>query len=427
MKSRTQRVWKNAAVGLAAATLASGAARASEPPAARLDELERRIELLNIDLERERLGDIFVPVGVSHYGLGPAASKIYEKERGLSIGGYGEILYENFRDDRTDRVDALRAVLYVGHRFSDRWIVNSEFEFEHGSTGDGGSVSAEFLYLDYLHSSLLNLRAGLVLVPMGLVNEYHEPTTFLGARRPDVERLIIPSTWREIGAGLFGDIGPVSYKAFLVNGLRADRFGPGGIRSGRQKGANAQADDWAGVGGLTWTGPAGLQIGASVYHGDSGQDLDIGVRTTLLEGHFAWNYKGVHVRGLIAGTRLDDVAELNRLNFGLDGDAVVPDEDIESIGERMAGGYLEIGYDVLQLVRAGEAALIPFARYERYDLQARVPDGFGKSGRHDVNLWTVGVNYKPLPEIVLKADYQFYDNVAGALDNQFNVAVGYIF
>lgn len=398
----------------------------AESTDARLAELERRIELIAVDLERERLGDIYVPVGDSYHGLGPAASKIYARERGTSLGGYGEVLYENYRDDRTDRADALRAVLYVGHRFSDRWLLNSEFEFEHGSTSEGGSVSAEFLYLDYLYHSALNLRMGLVLIPMGLVNEYHEPTTFLGARRPDVERVLIPSTWRENGIGLFGDIGDFSYKAFVVSGLRADRFSPDGIRSGRQKGAKARSDDLAGVGRLDWTGPGGLNLGVAMYYGDSGQDLDIGVRTRIVEAHADWEHRGFRTRALIVSTRLGDAAELNRLRYGHDGAATVADGDIESIGERMFGGYIEAGYDIFRH-RAGAAALTPFVRYERYDTQDRIPEGFQRSGAHDVRLWTLGIDYKPLPEIVLKADCQFYDNQTGSLGNQFNLAFGYIF
>ena len=104
--------------------------------------------------------------------------------------------------------DALRTVLYVGNRFSDDWLLNTELEFEHGTTDassgttDGeGSVSVEFAYLEHLVNENHAVRGGLLLVPMGLVNELHEPTVFLGARRPEVERLILPTTWRENGLG----------------------------------------------------------------------------------------------------------------------------------------------------------------------------------------------------------------------------------
>src|SRR5690606_5504586 len=118
-----------------------------------------------------------------------------------------------------------------------------EIEFEHASTGQGGEVSVEFAYLDYLATPHLGVRAGMVLVPMGFVNELHEPTTFLGTTRPLTESTIIPTTWRENGAGVFGDIGDFSYRAYVINGLdavgggssRAGGFSAAGLRGGRQK------------------------------------------------------------------------------------------------------------------------------------------------------------------------------------------------
>src|SRR5436309_5161415 len=167
------------------------ALKSASPTDARIAELERKIEVLAGEIEAMRIGEAAEAKG-SDYGLGPAASKIYRTERGLSIGGYGEMLYSHFGSPQPARADLERAVLYVGYKFNDRWLLNMEVEHEHA----GEEVDVEFAYLDYLWRPEANFRAGLLLVPMGFLNELHEPTVYLGARRPDVEQLIIPATWR---------------------------------------------------------------------------------------------------------------------------------------------------------------------------------------------------------------------------------------
>ena len=265
----------------------------------RLEEIERRIEILAGEVEALRIGRAAVSADENAYGLGPAASKIYRTERGVSIGGYGEMRYSHFDStteggvpsDKTDQFDFLRAVIYVGYKFNDRFLFNSELEFEHASTSEDGSVSVEFAYIDYLWRTQINVRGGLLLLPMGFINEMHEPTTFLGASRPETELRIIPSTWRENGVGLFGELGPFDYRTYVVNGLDASDFAASGLRDGRQKGSKAKADDFAWVGRVDYAGTPGLLIGASGYFGNSGQGMtddqgnSINVRTSIVEGH----------------------------------------------------------------------------------------------------------------------------------------------
>jgi hypothetical protein len=193
--------------------LLTAPAAAQDADTAAVQRMEAQLEAITQELEELRLGrDLVVEADTSLYGFGPAASKVYKVRQGVSLGGYGEVLYENFAGSReddapsgaSDRLDALRAIVYVGYKFSDKVLFNSELEFEHGSTEDGGSVSIEFAYLEYRMSSRLGVRAGLLLPPMGFINEVHEPPAFLGARRPETERQIIPSTWREGGVGVFG-------------------------------------------------------------------------------------------------------------------------------------------------------------------------------------------------------------------------------
>ena len=156
---------------------------------------------------------------------------------------------------------------------------------EHASTGSGGSASVEFATLDYLARPELNLRVGLLLVPMGIVNELHEPNYFLPVNRPATESAIIPSTWRENGVGVFGEVGQFRYKAYVVNGLDGEDFAGKGLRGGRQKGANAKAEDLAGVLRLDWVPTSNLMLGGSVYSGGSGQDLAVDAGTTIAELH----------------------------------------------------------------------------------------------------------------------------------------------
>jgi hypothetical protein len=399
------------------------------PEGDRLSELERKLEVLAQEIETLRIGEAAVAPDTSSYGFGPAASKIYRTERGLSIGGYGELLYQNFDGDRdngtpsgrTDTFDVLRGVLYFGYKFDDRWLLNTEIEYEHA----GSEVSVEFAYVDYLWRPELNVRGGLVLIPMGFLNELHEPTVFLGARRPDIENAIIPSTWREGGFGLFGDLGPFTYRTYIVDGLRGAGFTSGGLRGGRQKGNQAKAEDFAWVGRLDFTGVPGLLVGGSAYIGDSGQDLvttgpsagrDIAVGTEIIEGHLEWRWQGLEFRALGVQASLDDVADLNRA-LSLTGTS--------SVGEKLTGYYLQLGYDVL--AGRGERSLTPYARWETYNTQDEVPAGFAASRATDVESLTLGVAFQPIDHLILKVDHQNYDNAAGTGVDQFNVLLGWIF
>ena len=398
----------------------------------RLTEIERRLGILAEEMEDLKVGEAAVKVSRDRTisGLGPAASKIYQKDQGVSIGGYGEALLEFFDDSRddgsesgaVDRFDFLRAVVYFGYKFSDRWIFNSEIEFEHASTSEGGSASVEFAYLDYLYRDALNLRTGLVLVPMGWLNELHEPTVYLGAVRPRTENRIIPTTWRENGIGAYGAFGGFDYRTYVVNGLDASGFSAKGLRSGRQKGAKAKAEDFAWVGRLDYTGVPGLTAGVAGYFGDSGQDLEdldgdsIAVGTSILDLHVEYRYRGLELRGLWAHAELDDVA---RLNEALDY------EGNQSVGETLEGGYLQAGYDVL--AGRGKSSLTAYLRWEQINTQEQVPDGWTSNPANDEQLLTLGLAYQPIEQLIFKAEYQNIDNEAGTGVDQFNLSMGYIF
>jgi hypothetical protein len=419
---------------VAMCALTAAPAVAQERDTTDLKRLEAQVDAITRELEELRLGrDLVVEADTSVNGFGPAASKVYKVRQGVSIGGYGEVLYENFAGTReddtpsgaTDRLDALRAILYAGYKFSDKVLFNSELEFEHGSTEDGGSVSIEFAYLEYRLSPRFGVRGGLLLAPMGFINEIHEPPAFLGTRRPETERQIIPSTWRESGIGFFGGVGDISYRAYMINGFDATGFSASGIRGGRQNGAEASAENFGAVGRLDYTGIVGLTLGTSAYLGNSGQGAvlpsdptrTVGARTFIWEGHAEYKLRGFDLRGLLALSTLDDAAEINELN-GLAGAA--------SVGERLIGWYLQGGYDVLRGSRTTDQ-LVPYVRYEQLNTQDRVPGGFASDPANERRLITLGAMWKPLPNIALKTDYQITSTEAETGVNQLNVNLGYLF
>ena len=394
-------------------------------------ELERRIDLLAEEIERMRSGEAAQTVDpdeARRLGLSPSAAATYGRDRGVSIAGYGEMLLENYADQngrgdetgKTTQFDYLRAIVYAGYRFNDKFLFNSEIEIEHAK-----EIFVEFAYLDYRVTESLGVRGGMLLAPMGLVNEFHEPTVFIGAERPVTENRIIPSTWRENGGGIYGTFDWVSFRAYVMNGFNGGKFSSGGVRGGRQKGGKAKATSMAFTGRVDVTPTPGVFLGASLYRGDSGQGEvvvngnDYGVRTTIFDLHGQAQMRGFDLRGVFARAQLDDAAQLN-MKLGKSG--------TNGVAERMQGSYVQIGYDVLsQAVFSGGVALTPYVRYEVVDTQDRMPVGFARNPSTDNTYTTVGVELKPIPNIVVKVDHAWVSNEVDTGVNQFNVNMGYAF
>jgi len=409
-------------------------ASSTEGPEQQIEELRRQLLILAGEIEKLRSGEEEVEVTseqAASMGLGPSAAKVYRKKQGVSIAGYGEMLYENFSSknetgssvDKTSQLDFLRAILYTGYRFNDRFVLNSEIEFEHASTGKDGEVSVEFAYLEYLANKHLSLRGGLLLVPMGLTNEYHEPVAFLGARRSETESKIIPTTWREGGFGVLGSAGMFSYRAYVVNGMKATGYSANGIRGGRQKGAKAKAEDLAFVGRIDMNPTPGVFFGGSLYVGGAGQgqvtesDRNYNVRTTIGEIHAQIQARGFDIRGLYARAKINDAAVLNRV-LGLEGS--------ESVGEILQGGYLQLGYNVLSQ-HTDRLRVTPYYRFEKLNTQSRVPQGYAQDPAQNRSIHTAGLEFRPITNIVIKAENQWNRNRAGTGVNQFNINLGYNF
>jgi opacity protein-like surface antigen len=399
-------------------------------------DLTRKLEALTDEVATLRT-QVAVPTepGLkSEYGFGPAASKVYTVTRGLSIGGYGEANYIHFSGDTQDRTDALRTVIYLGYKFTDRIIFNSEIEFEHATTSNvnngagSGSVSVEFAALDFMWRPEVNARAGLLLVPMGFINEVHEPPFFYGVQRPETEVRILPTTWRENGAGIFGSFGEsLEYRSYLLSGFDAQNFTDQGIRNGRQQGNRSLSEDFAWVTRMDFTPEAipGFLLGGSVYFGDSGQDIETAngelpsSRLWIFEGHSEYKNGPLAARALFAFTNLSDAGDLNQV-LARPVDAPIADE--------MLGGYAELGYDVYPwLFGENGRQLEPFTRIEYIDTQYNVPSGYEANRNRAYWIYGGGVNFYPHENVVLKVEYRNIDPREGERDDEVGLGIGYAF
>jgi hypothetical protein len=401
------------------------------------DELQRQIDVLGQEIQKMKIGAASEPVADTEvYGFGPGASKVYKTQQGISIGGYGEILDENFRNgfnspgktvdpgnqdfnanNGQSQFDIARAVLYVGYKFNDAWVLNSEIEFERA----GKETEVEFLYLDHFYKPWLNFRVGNLLNPMGLTNETHEPTTYLSTHRPTLETLVIPTTWSQYGFGFFGDAGPITYRTYAVTGLNASGFNDEqGLEGGRYESDFANGSRWAWVARVDYTAVPGLLAGGSAYIGEastvpvSGFDL-ASVPIKIFEVHAQYNWKAWDFRAMGAYSTLSNVDVVDAEN------AVALNN---SIGSRQGGFYLQTGYDFLT---NSTQSFMPFVRWETVDTQISVPNGYTLNGADLIHEIDAGIAYKPIPQLVFKADYQWFLMGDNSGVDQWNVAMGYVF
>lgn len=358
----------------------------------------------------------------------PAAAQEADEER-TSLGGYGEVHYTNASGpDTPGQVNVRRFVVFLAHSFNQRIAFRSELEIEDAKVeggADGGEVALEQLYLDYTLSPAATIRAGLVLSPIGIVNETHEPPTFNGVERPAFENDVIPTTWRDIGVGLVGAIpgsAGLNYRVFLLNGLVANGFSAAeGIRGGRQEGKEASFANPSLTGRLEWARP-GLRIGGSFWYGGSAADnAALGSGTfdnavAVVSADARYDVGPFMFRGVVANVSIKDAEAINSAFGG-------------QVGSRIAGGYVEGAYNVLSaLSPASTQQLNAFIRHERFNTQASVPTGVTQDDALARRITTFGLSYKPVYNVVFKGDYQLRRNRAGVgEDEQLALGVGYQF
>ena len=349
---------------------------------------------------------------------------------GTAIGGYGELTL-NAPKSGPSVVDLRRMVLFIGHNFTEHLRFYSEIEVEHAvaSSSDQGEVEIEQAYLDGIIHRHFNLRGGLILMPVGIVNIYHEPPTFNGVDRPDVDTFVIPSTWREPGLGIFGELTPgLRYQLYVVNGLNANGFSAeAGIREGHQEAQLANAGDFGAVARLDYEPVLGTDIGVSGYGATSGNTLrdTVGrVPVGLFELDVRTRWRGFTARAEGALLLIGQAGALNRALAA----GTMEQMAAGPVSSQSRGGYVEVGYDILRvLARQSGQNLTLFARYDYVDTQARVPDGAVANKelvRHTV---TAGTVYRPVPQIGLKLDYRRHEFGEGPGFNELAAAITWMF
>ena len=400
MKSRTDRCAR-----LAAALLAmSGSAAAAEMPSPEemwkiIQQQQREIEALKAG-QKDNAEKVEAAVDVAEESRKTASGTASWAEN-TQIGGYGELHYNNL--DSKKEIDFHRFVLFFGHQFTDRLRFFSELELEHSISGDdqNGEIELEQAYIEYDLTASQHIKGGLFLLPVGILNQTHEPPTFYGVERNPVERNIIPTTWWAGGIELNGEIAPGwSYDLGIHEGLKTSAGSNYAVRSGRQKTSEADANDLASTGRIKWTGVAGVELAAAVQYQSNvtqGEDPDAG-HAWLFETHADIRRGPFGLRALYA-------------RWDLDGDGP------KSVGaDEQEGFYIEPSYRITPKWGV-------FARYNQWDNQAG--DGDSDSEKKQVN---AGVNFWPHPDVVLKADVQQQDNEGNSKnDNGWNLGVGYQF
>lgn len=351
----------------------------------------------------------------------PTQAQVLTKEDSLNAGlvrrdgatvlsGYGEAKVEYDLRYGSGTANLTRNVLFIGHRFSNRIYLFSELELEDARVESGsptGEISLEQLFLKFSLTRDIYLTAGLFIPRIGIINENHLPTTFNGNDRPFVEQLIIPSTWRELGVGLYGQtprLPGFNWSFAVVNGLNSTAFGGGeGIRGGRFKGSNATATN------LGFTGAALYYIGkfrlqASAYAGgsaglstraaDSLQLASGPLGTPVLLGEANAQYLSSTFSGKVQAVRIaiPDAFAINRAYAN-------------NTPEAMYGVQAELSYNLLSLTKIEDKRLVIFTRYEKLDLNAKTPENGIATDELRQQYIIAGLTWQPVRGVAVKADY----------------------
>ncbi len=324
------------------------------------------------------------------------------------IGGYGELHYNYKKEEGKDPskiLDFHRFVLFFSHAWSEKWSFQSEIELEHNFVKEGqGELELEQAYVNYHHADWFGFRAGVVLVSAGLINEYHEPPTFLSTERPDYNKLIIPTTWFGNGLALYGRYSDFNYKLTIMEGLDADGFSAeSGIRGGRLKGFKADAENLLYNMRVDYMGISGLKAGLSYTYNEAKGDSIVNP-INLIEAHLQFIKKNFIIN-----------AEFGNIDYET-GDL-----------KTSRGWYFDLGYDVAGLF-GWDSQLIPFIRYQDINTAAATVRGGDSEKEHHNNLWMAGVSYKPIDQVVFKLDYSVSSNkLSNRKTDYLNIGVGYMF
>lgn len=348
-------------------------------------------------------------------------ANLANQSTGLSIGGYAEITYNNLEgSDTPAELDVQRLVMLFAYKFDERTQFVTEIEYEHVE-----EVFVEQAFLNYNLSDGLNVRGGLMLVPMGIINEYHEPTTFNGVERPSLDNKLVPTTWREIGLGLSGRFNSASirYQAYLMTGSLSYNGnyilrGSDGLRKGRQKGIKSVGSDVNFAAKVEYYGLPGLKLGLSAYFGNTqttDPELD---QTQVGLSMFGLDYRYTNgrfsSRGQYINSTLSDTEAYNTAGS-------------TDLGAAMRGYYVEGAYNLLPLSK--KQKLDAFVRYENFDTHADTAGALAVNDAFHRDEFTYGFSYHLANGAVFKADYQSKGTAVDGAERtgQFNMGIGVFF
>ncbi len=358
------------------------------------------------------------------------ADILMAQESKMSLGGYAEIDYNQpLSGDlrKNGKLDIHRLVLFYNYKFSKNTQFVTEIEYEHVK-----EVFIEQAFLNHRISKAVNLRAGLLLIPMGIVNEYHEPTTFNGVERPVIDKVIVPTTWREIGLGITGrsDRLLTKYQVYIVDGLKSYDNGEGllggknGIRSGRQKGAEAMISSPNLSVKLDHYGLKNTKIGLAGYFGKTQSSLYNNLRRDddLKKSQADSSVVSMSMVGLDIQYAKSKFRARGQLNYAHYGNTEEYNRFTgQDLGNQALGYYAEVSYNVLSDKASTE--LYPFVRYQHYNLHQGVAGDITKNPNYNVNDITTGLTYNLGSGVSLKMDYQFIRNELKEKSDQFNMGV----
>jgi hypothetical protein len=360
------------------------------------------------------------------------------------IGGYGQFTLNatlpGNQDEFNARASVRRLVLFVAHPITDDIRVYTEFEWENAVACNGcnGSVEIEQAFLQWrLAGDAFMLRSGLLLVPMGIVNQWHEPPVFHGVERPGVDTFIIPSTWRELGAGFAGTIAEMyRYELYLTTTLDPLRLSENGLGGARTLGSLALSSAFAVTGRAEVEPVLGVIAGVSFFVSDLGangkyyrqngteRDLRLPLLGYALDARMRrW---GFEMRAVWAQFFFPNAGDLVNA-FRDDGSPLFIREATKgTVAERIQGGYFEIAYNVFHEYQLSHE-LLGFVRLETYDTQAAVPDTYKRNPALGIDELTAGLSYRPVTQLVFKTDFQLRDRRLGWDEFQYNLGFGYMF
>ena len=394
---------------------------AADPTNAEIMQMmqEMKGQMADLKKENESLKGEVKDVAGSVDAVADATDEAIKAQVKLSnkttIGGYGEMHFNNLRDQKgdshKDQIDFHRFVLFINHEFNDKMRLVTELELEHSLSGDGkpGEVELEQAYIQYDLTAKTSITGGLFLTPVGILNETHEPPTFYGVERNDVEKNIIPTTWWEGGAMVEHEfMDGLSANLSATSGLKSTGKSNFAVRKGRQKVAEAEAKTFAYNGRLKYTAIPGLELAGTVNYQDNfcqNQLAGCG-SATLYEAHTVYNVDGFGLRALYAWWDIEGTA-------------------VKAAGaDEQYGYYVEPSYRFDDAIVAGQDIGV-FGRYAVWDNQ----EGSGSITDTETTQYNFGANWWIDKDVVVKIDYQIQD-VGGGISKELdglNLGLGYQF